>query len=37
LKLFLLFNATGQRDDNDRNDIGYLDLFRELGYLFLIL
>jgi hypothetical protein len=31
----ILFNAVaGHRDENDRNDIGYFDLSRALGYLF---
>ena len=35
LKLLPLFNAVaGHRDANDRNDIGYFDLSRALGYLF---
>ena len=35
LKLLPLFNAVaGHRDENDRKNIGYLDLSRALGYLF---
>jgi hypothetical protein len=31
----ILFKAVaGHRDENDRNDIGYFDLSRALGYLF---